>query len=224
MVPEQKVKNAPFPAAHGAGISLCSPPRPCTPNRAGLLHPTTAPSLPAPGQRRCPFRPRLPRSLLPQSQGKQSDAEAGRVWGWGGQSVPPAPARRGGRIGLAAKHNSITHRPINNRYQLLLWASIINTLYSNYTIIIMMNNLLVEIGLALQRQICKKAGDVVASVGLSGHRQSWTPPLPPNEGLPAAIPTLSPSLAPGFYPPSPSFPVPLLHLQRSPLHRGFGEV
>uniref|UniRef100_A0A8D2NB21 Homeobox domain-containing protein n=1 Tax=Zonotrichia albicollis TaxID=44394 RepID=A0A8D2NB21_ZONAL len=63
-----------------------------------------------------------------------------------GQSVPPAPARRGGRTGLAAKHNSITHRPINNRYQLLLWASIINTLYSNYTIIIMMNNLLVEIG------------------------------------------------------------------------------
>lgn len=112
--------------------------------------------------------------------------------------MPPAPARRGGRTGLPAKHNSITHRPINNRYQLLLWASIINTLYSNYTIIIMMNNLLVEIGSALQRQICKRAGDAVASVGLSRHRQPRPLPPPPNEGPPAAAPALSPRPFQGF--------------------------
>lgn len=145
-------------------------------------------------------------------------------FGAGEKSVPPAPARRGGRTGLPAKHNSITHRPINNRYQLLLWASIINTPYSNYTIIIMMNNLLVEIGLALQRQICKRAGNVGWLQWV--YPNMTTPPSPdhchchekgdPLQHLPPphslqVLPTLS-------------FPVWLHYLQKSAIYQHVGSL
>lgn len=125
--------------------------------------------------------------------------------------MPPAPSMRGGRTRFVAKYNSITHRHINNRYQLLLWASIINTPYSNYTIIIMMNNLLVEIGLALQRQICKRAGNVWCLQFLSVLPQPRPLPPPPNEGHSAAAPTPSPRCPPGFNPP-PSSPPALISI------------
>lgn len=149
VVPEQKVKmhRSLLPTAPGS--------RPAPQTRQGFSpHNHPVPPGSRTGAMSVPSPP-LPGPFSPKSRGEKR-CRAGR----GGRSVPPAPARRGGRTGLAAEHNGITHRPINNRYQLLLRASIINTLYSNYTIIIMMNNLLVEIGLALQRQICKRAGDV----------------------------------------------------------------
>lgn len=83
----------------------------------------------------------------------------------------------------------------------------------------MMNNLLVEIGLALQRQICERAGDVVASVGLSGHRQPRPSPPPPNEGPVAAAPALSPPRS-RVLPSLPIISSPACPSAKIPLHVG----
>lgn len=61
---------------------------------------------------------------------------------------------QGGRHPPVSQLNTqqpITRESINNEYQLLLWASIINRRYSNYTIIMTMNNLGGKIGLEALR-------------------------------------------------------------------------